>query len=407
MGCKPAWSIRPGESRVYRHGETITPFVRVRNVGKEVVKFQYLKQFLDETPLVVTDADGKPVAQGGGLMVGGLLHVPVDVTLKPGTEILLESRMHGASGLPFQLAPLEGVKTKTTHPPLVVGTGKFHLQFERVLGNSSSGKIELDPALEKLATGKLELEVKEPEQLPAKKQTYTAWGKEVGGVQAGLGFPPGANRAYRHGEIVTLVVRVRNVGKEGVKFQAFNDWFYTAPPVVVDGNGKPVPLNKVMFWGERQLVDVTLAPGEEIELSEIQVALRAGRENGGDWPWTLSELGKYRLQFEKVGGDIGMREIEYDPVLSKLATGKLELEVQSKPLAAPGEKAADSAKKPTQEQGQTPNADAFTIKNVTIDEVDEKAGVVSVSFGNKEKPTRLANLPLDKGVRVVASHVVR
>ena len=41
------------------------------------------------------------------------------------------------------------------------GTGKFHLNCDPVLGNTSSGVIKLDPALEKLATGKLELVVKE------------------------------------------------------------------------------------------------------------------------------------------------------------------------------------------------------------------------------------------------------
>ena len=76
---------------------------------------------------------------------------------------------------------------------------------------------------DKLATGKLELEVKsDPPQKQEQKQEkegFTAWGKEVGGLQAGLGFRPGEQRAYHHGETVTLVVRVRNVGKETVKFQ--------------------------------------------------------------------------------------------------------------------------------------------------------------------------------------------
>ena len=47
-----------------------------------------------------------------------------------------------------------------------------------------------------------------------------------------------------------------------------------------------------------------------------------------------------------------------------------------------------------------------TIKDVIIDQVDEAAGTISVSFGKKEKPTKLVNVPLAKGVRVVASHVL-
>src|SRR3954469_24031505 len=46
----------------------------------------------------------------------------------------------------------------------------------------------------------------------------TAWGMEVDGLQAGLGFRQGGDRAYSHGETVKLVVRVRNVGKEAATF---------------------------------------------------------------------------------------------------------------------------------------------------------------------------------------------
>ena len=47
-----------------------------------------------------------------------------------------------------------------------------------------------------------------------------------------------------------------------------------------------------------------------------------------------------------------------------------------------------------------------TIKDVIIDQVDEAAGMISVSFGKKDKPTKLVNIPLAEGVRVVASHVL-
>jgi hypothetical protein len=43
----------------------------------------------------------------------------------------------------------------------LLGTGKFTLQYERVFGNSSAGKVTPGPTLSKLATGKLELEVKD------------------------------------------------------------------------------------------------------------------------------------------------------------------------------------------------------------------------------------------------------
>lgn len=57
--------------------------------------------------------------------------------------------------------------------------------------------------------------------------------------------------------------------------------------------------------------------------------------------------------------------------------------------------------------GKAPaDAATFAIKDVTIDQVDEAGGTISVSFGRKEKPTKLVNVPLGKEVRVVASHVL-
>jgi hypothetical protein len=150
-GLQAGLGIRPGKRRTYYHGETITLVVRVRNVGKKAVKFEYLRQFLDENPPTVTDSDGKRVPQPALDVFG--FHGPVEVSLAPGQEIELESRLAGgarragASGLRYELRP-------------ALGTGKVSFQYERVFGNSSAGFIKLDPALSKLATGKLQLEIK-------------------------------------------------------------------------------------------------------------------------------------------------------------------------------------------------------------------------------------------------------
>ncbi len=151
-GLQAGLGLRPGEHRTYHHGETVTLVVRVRNVGNETVKFEYIRQFLDENPPTVTKADGKTVPQVGINVLGG--HPPTEVTLEPGKEIELESRLAGgpnlagAPGIRYALGP-------------ALGTGKVTFQCERVFGNSSAGSINIDPALRKLATGKLELEIRE------------------------------------------------------------------------------------------------------------------------------------------------------------------------------------------------------------------------------------------------------
>ena len=216
------------ENRAYHTGETVELVVRVRNVGKEPVKFQYIPKFFVENAPTVTDGDGKQVHFRYGFIELTESHSKVDVSLAPGKEIQL-----GEVKLPMTL----------------LGTGKFNLHYERVFSNTWGATITLDPALTKLATGKLELEVKDAEDKkpvePAAKQqkeAFTEWGKEVGGLQAGLGYKAGEKRAYTHGETVTLVVRVRNVGKEAVKFQYLRQFFIETPPTVTTGDGKPIPV---------------------------------------------------------------------------------------------------------------------------------------------------------------------
>ena len=180
------------------------------------------------------------------------------------------------------------------------------------------------------------------------KEGFTAWGKEVGGLQAGLGFYPGEKRAYRLGETVRLVVRVRNVGKEAVKFQYLREFFIETPPAVTDDKGKPVILPTVAVSGLIHLpVDVNLAPGKEIELTgsqpfyELQLELRPTKWLGNNGSRALYGTGKFQIQYERIFGNTAAGGITLDPMLSKLATGKLELEVNP---TTPG------AEKPTEDK---------------------------------------------------------
>jgi RNA polymerase sigma factor (sigma-70 family) len=324
-GLQMGVGYRPGEHRVYHHGETVTLVVRVRNVGKKEVKFQYFRQFSPNELLpTVTDNKGRQVPIEA--LVIDIRPAWLEVTLAPGKESDLYE-------LKLDLRPASESANKTDLT--LYGVGKFYFQHERMNGMFSPEQIKLDPNLDKLATGKLELEVKEPEKQPQKEEKggFTAWGKEVNGLQAGLGFRPGEKRAYHHGETVKLVVRVRNVGKEAVKFQYLREFFIETPPTVTGGKGKPVPLGRTDVLGIIHLpVDVNLAPGKEIELTgsqpfyELELELK---------PASLYGTGKFELQYERVFGNSSAGGIKLDPTLGKLATGKLELEIKSDPPAAP------------------------------------------------------------------------
>lgn len=318
-GLQAGLGYRPGEKRVYSHGETVTLVVRVRNVGNEDVKFRYLKEFFMETPPLVTGGEGETIRQGGLVLFGRLVHVPVDVNLAPGKELELHD-------LKLKLAPASGSGDVTeVSPDALHGKGKFQIQYEQL------AHARIDPNLTKLATGKLELGVKKPEKQPQKeeKEAFTAWGKEINGLQAGLGFRSGEKRAYHHGETVKLVVRVRNVGKEPVKFEYLKEFFMETPPTATDSQGKPVFSRLDGVLGLIHLpVEVTLAAGKEIELYELKPELKPASDNAPNGTSVLHGTGTFQLQYDPVFGNSSLGGIKVDPTLSKLATGKLELEVK-------------------------------------------------------------------------------
>ena len=101
------------------------------------------------------------------------------------------------------------------------------------------------------------------------KEVFTAWGKEINGLQAGLGFRPGQKRAYHQGEEATVVLRVRNVGKEAVEFKHIWAFFVENPPTITDAEGKPVrTAGTRSLRAATALQYHTVAPGKEVELYE-------------------------------------------------------------------------------------------------------------------------------------------
>jgi hypothetical protein len=148
----------PGQKRAYSHGEMVRLVVRVRNVGKEEIKFKYLRQFFIETPPAVTDGEGKPVPLEGFPTAMGV-HIPAGVNLAPGKEIELyelKLRPRPANEVDVRPSPKVGREALVER---LGASGKVYVQYERVFGNSSSGSFKPDPNLSKLATGKLELEI--------------------------------------------------------------------------------------------------------------------------------------------------------------------------------------------------------------------------------------------------------
>jgi hypothetical protein len=112
-----------------------------------------------------------------------------------------------------------------------------------------------------------------------------------------------------------------------VKF-AYLQPFIEHAPTVTDSDGKPVSQPTVIpDIGERDAGAVEMPPGKEIELYELNRELRPGKWLGNDRVPSLYGTGKLSIQYEHVLGmpSMGLPGWKLDPVLSKLATGKLEL----------------------------------------------------------------------------------
>ena len=274
-----------------RPGDKLKLTVKLRNVGKAEVSVTY-RMLRDRAPQITTDTGG----QVSVYMPAPLDNyaVPIKRTLKPGETITLYNpEVAVESEDRAKVLGEMGVET----PTICVAPGKYKIAYSRM--------IQSHPTL---TTGTVEFEVK-----PA---SVTAWGKEVGGLQAGLTVAE--NRAYHTGETVELVVRVRNVGKEPVKFQYIPKFFVENAPTVTDGDGKQVHFRYgfIELTEGHSKVDVSLAPGKEIQLGEVKL------------PMTLLGTGKFNLHYERVFSNTWGATITLDPALTKLATGKLELEVK-------------------------------------------------------------------------------
>ncbi len=230
------------------------------------------------------------------------------------------------------------------------------------------------------------------------KEGFTAWGKEIGGLQAGLGYKPGQNLAYTHGETVTLVLRLRNVGKETAKFSYLQP-FIEQSLTVTDNDGKLVPQpNIIPDIGERDPGVVEVPPGKEIELYELKRQLRPASESSSTKekrPFPLYAAGKVSVQYDHVLGppEMGLPGWKLDPALRKLASGTLELEVKADGPAKPGVKA------PEKQAEQDNDAKLKPLKlRVYIEKVNAETQTITAScmllgeIDNVTKPLKFENL---------------
>ncbi|HLW66180.1 MAG TPA: sigma-70 family RNA polymerase sigma factor [Gemmataceae bacterium] len=249
-------------------------------------------------------------------------NIKLDETKKPKAIDLTVTEGRGKGGVAQAIYELDGDNLKLCFPQDQEGARPTEF-------TSNVGSRQV------LFTMRRQKPKKEAENEKEKeKEPLTAWGKEVGGIQAGLGYRAGQKRAYSHAETVELVVRVRNTGKERVKLQYLKKFFVEKPLIVTDAHGKQLSLESYSIPKEkRKPEELDLAPGTEVEIDTMRLQLRSKDFVDQFSPIGLDPIirgtGTFRIQY----GQLAPKN--FDNIASKLATGALELEISPDPPPAP------------------------------------------------------------------------
>jgi hypothetical protein len=114
--------------------------------------------------------------------------------------------------------------------------------------------------------------------MAAEKLRRLAWGPPAtNGLQAACYFEP-AKEVYEDGEVVKRWKVFHNSGKEPVLFTVGGGDFRW---IVVDEQGRNVPLQQVAHYGALRFVTYRLEPGHAVEIEGSSASLGASTKAGG------------------------------------------------------------------------------------------------------------------------------
>jgi RNA polymerase sigma factor (sigma-70 family) len=298
--------VFPAEGRIScRVGDKVTFAVKVRNVGKAPAKVSYYSNVMQESPASVEDAEGKATR---------VAMPPQKLYKRRLTSHTLEAGETFDLGAQELTVAADGKDGEVEVPTLVAGPGWYRVSYHGVA-------LARDSAYDRgpLATGQVSLMVKE------KASADAAWGKAVGGFQAGVAFRKGQRRPYHLGEVVTLVVWVRNVTDKPLAFDYTDGYMVEAPPRAKDADGKAAKLSEFpILCGIWRPLHATLKAGEEFEVGSLRLALEAAGGPKPNRPTLFASPGKYRVRYE------GLPPFDYSDPDKVLSTGEIELEVKPK-----------------------------------------------------------------------------
>jgi hypothetical protein len=123
-----------------------------------------------------------------------------------------------------------------------------------------------------------------------------------------------------------------------VEFKHIWAFFVENPPRITSADGKMVqlPRYRTRAEGSHMPRSTNVAPGKEVELYKWTFDLQPNGENSSRS--FIHGTGKFSLQCERIVGPTWLNPDHPNPAMSKLATGKLELEIKSEPPPTATEK---------------------------------------------------------------------
>src|SRR5262249_10168765 len=168
-------ALMPEDTHTVRQGKKAKFAVKLRNVGKAEVSVTY-GMLRDCAPQITADTGGRVSVYmpPPSYVFYGYALPPIKRALKPGETITLYNPEVAVEPEDRRAKVLGEMWLGT--PTICVAPGKYKIAF--------GGMIQSHP---KLTTGAVEFEVKETAKPAAKGDV--AWGKEAGGLQAGIVGP--------------------------------------------------------------------------------------------------------------------------------------------------------------------------------------------------------------------------
>jgi hypothetical protein len=160
-----------------------------------------------------------------------------------------------------------------------------------------------------------------------------AWGKAADGLQAGIGFRPGEQRACRVGGSVTFYIYLHNVSDKLIALSHIETLFDEFLPTVEDAAGRKLPIAPGPWYSGRvSIVSRSLEPGETIRLAPCWFLVREpGLKGATVAPTLVARPGTYQVYHS----GFPTRRKEDDSDKFSGPTGRVEFEIKSAPEAKP------------------------------------------------------------------------